>query len=147
MNDDNFYLGPKDDGYQCDEPLDTIPAKFKTHTNNESLYPTSHALESIIPKCYFNVIKMNPPVNYLHEETLLYIFYNCPGDNIQLEAFKALVERKYFFHVKMNFFVTFVGDKIADGSKRKVTVFDCYTWTKECIEIIFDKEFVDQLRS
>ncbi|KAM0676347.1 hypothetical protein GVAV_000312 [Gurleya vavrai] len=148
MQDDQYFLGSDQDGYQCEEPLTTHKNdSYSQQPCQNSIYRHPNILDSIIPKCYRDLIKKQPRIDYLHEETLFYIFYNCPGDSVQIQAYKALIERQYYFHVKMNFFISFSGEKIADESKRKITYFDCYLWSKDYIEVTFDKEFVDQLRN
>lgn len=144
MRDDDFYLGSEASAYNCDSS--TPPPVHFEPQGTDSLYPNGFSLEQIIPKCYKDLRKIKPRMDYLHEETLLYVFYNCPGSNLQFEAYKALINKRYYFHVKMNFFVMFQGEKIADGRKRKITYFDCYTWSKDTIEVIFDKDFTDNLR-
>ncbi|KAM0679218.1 hypothetical protein BDAP_000085 [Binucleata daphniae] len=146
QNNDFHFDSDNSDTYNCDSSTPQ-PVHFEPQETS-SLYKDGFSLDKIIPKCYKDLRKILPRIDYLHEETLFYIFYNCPGSDLQYEAYKMLVSnKKYYFHVKMNFFVTFQGDKNADGSKRKVTYFDCYKWSKDTIDVIFNKEFTDHLRN
>lgn len=153
MADDDDTTSPPQDTNSFDSDLDCCKT-FKG-VKKYLLNPTDDLIQdfkpdplsSLIPQCYMNLFNVNPNIMYLHEETLFYIFYNMIGQDVQKQAFQALVERNYHFHVKMNMFIKFGGDKIADDTIRRITYFDVFTWQRDAIEVVFDKEFIENLRS
>lgn len=140
------------ESYSCEEDIDYC----KTYKGIKKylLNPTDDLvrafkpdpLSSLIPQCYTKLANVNPNIKYLHEETLFYIFYNIIGQEVQLQAYKALIERRYYFHTKMNMFVKFGGDKIADDTIRRITYFDVYSWQREAMDVVFNKEFIENLK-
>lgn len=140
------------DSYNCDEDIDYC-TEYKG-IKRYLLNPTDDSvrafrpdpLKSLIPQCYINLANVNPNIKYLHEETLFYIFYNMIGQEVQMQAYRALIERRYHFHTKMNMFVKFGGERIADDTIRRITYFDVYNWKRDVIEVVFDKEFIESLR-
>jgi hypothetical protein len=146
-------LGNEEDAYTCDEDgilgskdVSVYTTRRYIPSKKDGLYPPSNKLNSILPKCYKDIKFPSPKIDLLHEETLFYIFYCIPNEEIQAEAFKALTLKRYFFHVQMNSFVVFAGEAVPDGSKRQITYFDPEIWEKFCKEVTFDQEFVDNLR-
>ncbi|EJW02585.1 hypothetical protein EDEG_03007 [Edhazardia aedis USNM 41457] len=146
-------LGPANESYQCNESRPHKAEELQDYIHfdkvpdeNSTLFSSETYALTIIPKSYYEIKKPVAKIEQLHEETCFYIFYNLPGDEFQLQAYKSLIKRGFFFHVKMYCFVTFNGSRVADNSKRKITYFDYDKWVKEEAIVVFDQEFISYLK-
>lgn len=118
-----------------------------------STYYQPSVLSKMLPSCYprkpsegiFRINIDDMKVENLHEETLFYIFYSFPNDELQLKAYKDILRRKYNFCKLYKCFVTFNTPAVADNVKRTIVMFDPFTWTKISTEVMFDDKFVESL--
>lgn len=102
-------------------------------------------LERLIPQPYTKIEYRMPPFNALHEETLFYIFYMFPYDKAQENAFYMLLDMGYKYFTPLKYFMFSSDETVADNKKRRVVIFDPFTWEKITKDVIFDKDFVNSL--
>lgn len=118
--------------------------------------PHERILERMLHPCYSNITSVHPKLSFLHEETLFYIFYMCPGDRRQENAFYILLDLGYFFCTTLRCFVSFTekqaaeqlisGQAIVDDNKHKIIIFDPFCWEKLTKEVVYDADFIESLR-
>jgi hypothetical protein len=129
-----------------DETLEEI-AKFvkeKPYKNKNDYYPPK-LLAQIIPECYTNIpFKLDKFSNY-SEETLFYIFYAFPCEEIQIKAYDDLLQREFAYSKLHKNFMTLGEEKTADNKKHTLTMFDPFIWSKVTREILFDEKFISTL--
>lgn len=140
MTHENYIYNPPNI-YDTDDSL--FSSSFLNKLNPDDTKTKTQI--SLIPSCYKNVQRPNINVELLHEETLFYIFYNLIGEKIQNDAYKELIQRNYFYHQKVDFFVMLNNPKIVDNKRHVVCFFNCYTWKKENVALWFDNEFIEAL--
>ncbi|KAF7677980.1 putative NOT transcription complex subunit VIP2 [Astathelohania contejeani] len=109
--------------------------------------PLPSTLTLLIPQCYREITKITPNASLYSEDTLLYIFYNFPGDKLQVEAYNRLIELKYYYSKQHQCFITFTDPPEIDNIKRTVMMFDPYQWSKIPKEVVFDDEFINSLET
>lgn len=124
----------------------------KRYTDPSTYYQPSILLK-MLPSCYpkspnegvFRVNIEDMKLDNLHEETLFYIFYSFPGDELQIRAYNGILKRKYVFCKMYKCFVMLNAPAAADGVKRAIVMFDPFTWSKISTEVVFDEKFVRSL--
>ncbi|KAM0672343.1 hypothetical protein OCOL_000561 [Ordospora colligata] len=107
----------------------------------------------MLPSCYpkasvegtFKVNIQDMNMDNLHEETVFYIFYSFPGDELQLKAYNNIIKRKYIFCKIYKCFVFLTTSAVVDHIKRSIVMFDPYTWSKVSVEVSFDEKFIRSL--
>lgn len=114
----------------------------KPYKDKNAYYPPK-LLAQIIPECYTNIIFNANKFHSYSEETLFYIFYAFPGDDLQKKAFRALLDRGYVYSKLYKNFVLLEGH--ADNKKQNVIMFDPFIWNKVNREILYDDKFVASL--
>ena len=110
-------------------------------------------LSKMLPSCYpkasvegtFKVNIQDMNMDNLHEETVFYIFYSFPGDELQLKAYNNIIKRKYMFCKIYKCFVFLTTSAVVDHIKRSIVMFDPYTWSKVSVEVSFDEKFIRSL--
>jgi CCR4-NOT transcription complex subunit 2 len=124
----------------------------KPHRDPGTYYPEP-AVSRMLPSCYpksnsdgvfrINVEAIN--IDNLHEETLFYVFYSFPGDEMQMKAYNKILEHRYLFCRLYKCFVTVSAPLVADGVRRPIVMFDPFTWSKISKEVLFDDKFINSL--
>ncbi|OLY78546.1 General negative regulator of transcription subunit 2 [Smittium mucronatum] len=113
------------------------------------IYPLSGTTEPeyILPSCYSNI---SPPsveskIPLVTEDTLFYIFYSMPKDELQLMAAEELYKRQWRFHKDFHFWLTKDPEsqptsRSSQGEQGIFIVFDPITWekTKRDIVVLYD---------
>lgn len=137
--------------YGCDEDIEYCNTykgirRYLINPTEKSIHTFKpDTLKAKIPQCYREISNVNPNIQHLHEETLFYIFYNMTGKEIQMQAYRALVDRQFYFQTKMNMFIKFNGDKVVSNGVRKITYFDPLEWRRDTLEVVFDDDFVNSM--
>lgn len=129
-------------------------AREKRHADPSSYYQPS-ILSRMLPGCYprsasegmFKVSIKDMKMENLHEETLFYVFYSFPGDELQTRAYNNILRRKYVFCRLYKCFVALNAPAVPDGAKRSITMFDPFSWARISKDVVFDDRFVGSLES
>ncbi|OMJ15406.1 putative NOT transcription complex subunit VIP2 [Smittium culicis] len=110
------------------------------------IYPLSGSTEPeyILPQCYSYTLPptVDSKINLVTEETLFYIFYSMPKDELQLVAAEELYKRQWRFHKELRIWITKdpeaqVSSRNAQGEQGVFIVFDPTIWEKVKKDIIF----------
>ncbi|KAK0751138.1 hypothetical protein B0T18DRAFT_401848 [Schizothecium vesticola] len=126
-------------GFNLSAP-DTISDKIYSLYNHE---PPRPAVESFhIPDCYSvtNVEPIEKKMQSFNEETLMWIFYSCPGDRKQQMAAMELTNRNWRWHKKLQIWLTkdemMVPQALSQTHERGYyVVWDTASWHKERREL------------
>ncbi|KAF9764921.1 putative NOT transcription complex subunit VIP2 [Nosema granulosis] len=116
----------------------------KPYNDKYSYYPPK-LLAQIIPDCYKNIVFNADKFNSYNEETLFYLFYAFPCDELQIKAFRTLLERGFAYSKLYKNFVVMDDLKTIDNRKHNVVMFDPFIWNKVTREIVYDEKFVSSL--
>ncbi|EPR79369.1 NOT2/NOT3/NOT5 family protein [Spraguea lophii 42_110] len=101
---------------------------------------------TFLPRCYDINVNVDINFNKVHEDTLFYIFYNITGSDIQIKAYIALLKRDYKYSIILQQFIQ-VNNMEYGEREIEIEVFDHINWKKEKKIIIFDKIFVENLKT
>ncbi|WUR05037.1 general negative regulator of transcription [Vairimorpha necatrix] len=130
------------DQLESEDLEEMIKLTLSQSYKDSSTYYKPSQLSQIIPECYKIINFDDKKFDLYNEETLFYIFYSFPNDEIQKQAFLGLIKRGYVYSKFYRCFVLLQEKVEVDNSKHVLSMFDPFNWSMIKREVLYDEKFV-----
>lgn len=112
--------------------LNSTESLYSTLLSLWSDMPASRHPEFLIPLCYYTPVSPMKPhhIQKFRDDTLIYVFYNMPGDKMQVMAARELYSRQWKYEKGLRLWFTHAPKESQSQRQgaRQYVYFDITTW-------------------